>query len=75
MIEKQTKFKVYNNDEHFGDEVAEYFDCLQDAQERKEKMIQEIYEIHIEEIFNQASKNLLDQIYFAIELIEDDIEE
>ena len=69
------KYKIYNTDEHFGDEECEYFDTLEAAEERLEEIKEELFDLHVEEACDNARHELTDQINSAIILEEENEEE
>ena len=68
------KFKVYNDDEHFGDKCEEEFDTLKEAEEAKENIMDDLYDLFIEESINDAKNALIAQLNQAI-LVEEIEEE
>lgn len=47
------KWKVINNNPEFGDECAEYFDSLEEAEVYREEVLEEIIALHTEEALRE----------------------
>lgn len=75
QIEKTKRFKVYNTDEHFGDEEAEYFDTLKEAEDRWKEIFEELFDLNVEEVHREADEELCHQIGQAIQIDEEEDEE
>jgi len=60
------KFNVYNADEHFGDKCEEEFDTLKEAEEAKEIIMDDLYDLFLEESINDAKDALIVQLNQAI---------
>lgn len=57
---ERTMYKLYNNNECFGDEVPEYFETLQEAKNRQEELSVRLYEtFHDEALFTAREKGQL----------------
>ena len=65
-MKTQGKYRVYNNDEHFGDEAEEFFDTYEEADARLEEIKDELFQLNIKESLESAYEEAAEELCYQI---------